>query len=198
MYDRLSPAMPPLDLTVFDDDELVARVRSGDRGAFGALVERHQRAALRVAAVISGSTEEANDIVQDAMVKAFHGLDGYRGTSTVRSWMLRVVANEAKNHVRGRVRRLRRDDRVAGRELRVATGADATALDRLEHEELARALGRLGANDRAVLGCRFVADLSEAETATVLGIARGTVKSRTSRALDRLRAELDGELGGTT
>jgi RNA polymerase sigma-70 factor (ECF subfamily) len=182
--------MPPLDLTVFDDDELVARVRSGDRGAFGALVGRHQRAALRVAAVISGSTEEANDIVQDAMVKAYRGLGSYRGTSSVRSWMLRVVANEAKNHVRGRVRRLRRDDRVAGRELRVTTGADAAAFDRLEHEELARALGRLGANDRAVLGCRFVADLSEAETATVLGVARGTVKSRTSRALDRLRAEL--------
>jgi len=190
--------MPPLDLTVFDDDELVARVRSGDRAAFGALVERHQRAALRVAAVISGSTEEANDIVQDAMVKVFHGLDGYRGTSPVRAWVLRVVANEAKNHVRGRVRRLRRDDRVASRELRVATGADATALDRLEHEELALALGRLGANDRAVLGCRFVADLSEAETATVLGIARGTVKSRSSRALERLRAELGSEWGGVS
>ena len=184
--------MPPLDLTVFDDDELVARVRSGDRDAFGALVGRHQRAALRVAAVISGSTEEANDIVQDAMVKAYRGLDSYRGTSPVRSWMLRVVANEAKNHVRGRVRRLRRDDRVAGRELRIITGADAAVIDRLEHEELARALGRLGTNDRAVLGCRFVADLSEAETAAVLGVARGTVKSRTSRALDRLRAELEG------
>ena len=184
--------MPPPDLTVYDDEELVARVRSGDRAAFGALVGRHQRAVLRVAAVISGSTEEANDIVQDAMVKAYRGVGSYRGTSSVRSWMLRVVANEAKNNVRGRVRRLRRDDRAAGRELRVATGADSAAFDHLEHEELARALGRLGANDRAVLGCRFVADLSEAETASVLGVALGTVKSRTSRALDRLRLELGG------
>lgn len=183
--------MPPLDLTVLDDDELVARVRSGDRVAFGALVERHQKAALRVAAVISGSTEEANDIVQDAMVKAYRGLDGYRGSSPVRSWMLRVVANEAKNHVRGRVRRLRRDDRSTARELQVVTGTDDLVFERLEHEQLARALGRLGPNDRAVLGCRFVADLSEAETAGVLGVARGTVKSRTARALGRLRAELE-------
>lgn len=183
--------MPPLDLTVFDDDALVARVRSGDRDAFGALVGRHQRAALRVAAVISGSTEEANDIVQDAMVKAYRSFDSYRGTSSVRSWMLRVVANEAKNHVRGRVRRLRRDDRVSSRELRVVTGADTAVFERMEHDELAHALARLGANDRAVLGCRFVADLSEAETATVLGVARGTVKSRTSRALERLRTELE-------
>jgi RNA polymerase sigma factor (sigma-70 family) len=186
--------MPPLDLTVFDDDELVARARSGDRGAFGALVERHQRAALRVAAVISGSTEEANDIVQDALVKAYRGLDGYRGPSPVRSWLLRVVANEAKNHVRGKVRRIRRDDRAAGRELRVVAGAELGAIERLEHEQLAGALARLGTNDRAVLGCRFVADLSEADTAVVLGIAPGTVKSRTSRALTRLRHDLQGSV----
>jgi RNA polymerase sigma-70 factor, ECF subfamily len=183
--------MPPLDLTVFDDDELVARVRSGDRDAFGALVRRHQRAALRVAAVIGGSTEEANDIVQDAMVKVHRSIGTHRGSGSVRSWMLRVVANEAKNHVRSRVRRLGRDDRATRRELRVAAGSDAAALARLEHEDLARALGRLGSNDRAVLGCRFVADLSEEETATVLGVAKGTVKSRTSRALERLRTELE-------
>lgn len=154
------------------------------------LVERHRGAALRVAAVISGSTEEANDIVQDAMVKVYRGAGSYRGASSVRSWMLRVVANEAKNHVRGRVRRLRRDDRAAHRELRVSPGADVAAADRIAHEELAAALGRLRADDRAVLGCRFVAELSEVETAAVLGLTRGTVKSRTSRALARLRTEL--------
>jgi len=182
--------MPPTDLTLLEDDALVARAREGDRLAFGTLVERHQRAALRVAAVISGSTEEANDIVQDGMVKVYRGLGTYRGSSPVRSWMLRVVANQAKNHVRGRVRRIRRDDRHASRELRVAVGAEAEAIDRIEHEQLAVALGRLRAHDRSVLGCRFVADLSEAETAEVLGIAIDTVKSRTSRALGRLRTEL--------
>ena len=182
--------MPPTDLTVLDDDVLVARARTGDRAAFGALVERHQQAALRVAAVICGSTEEANDIVQDGMVNAYRGLDSYRGRSPVRSWMLRVVANQAKNHVRGRVRRIRRDDRHASRELRVSAGAEMEAFDRIEREQLAAALGRLRDDDRAVLGCRFVADLSEAETADVLGIAVGTVKSRTSRALGRLRSEL--------
>lgn len=182
--------MPPIDLTVFGDDELVARVRSGDRVAFGALVERHQRAALRVAAVVCGSTEEANDIVQEAMLKVHRGLGSHRGSGSVRSWMLRVVANEAKNHVRGRVRRLHRDDRAAGRELRVAHDVESAAIDHLEHERLAVAIGRLRLTDRSVLGCRYLADLSESETADVLGIARGTVKSRTARALERLRAEL--------
>ena len=183
--------MSPTDLTVLDDDALVGRARNGDRAAFGELVERHQRAALRVAAVICGSTEEANDIVQNALIKVHHGLGSYLARSSVRSWMLRIVANEAKNHVRGRVRRLRRDERHSGRELRVTDGAESDAFDRLEHEQLAAALARLRPDDRSVLGCRFVADLSEAETADVLGIARGTVKSRTSRALTRLRHEME-------
>lgn len=66
--------MPPSDLHVLDDDALVARARTGDGEAFGELVRRHQRAALRVAAVVSGSTEEASDIVQEAFVAAHRSL----------------------------------------------------------------------------------------------------------------------------
>lgn len=174
-----------------DDDALVERARGGDRQALGELLARHHRAALRVAAVIAGSTEGADDIVQEAYIKVVRGLDTFRGRSAPRSWVLRVVANQAKNHVRGRVRRLRRDDRYAARELRLTDGAEVAALEHLDHAGLAAALGRLRAADRAVLGCRFVADLSEAETAEVLSLARGTVKSRTSRALERLRTELE-------
>ena len=184
--------MPRPELSTVDDEVLVGRARMGDRDAFGELVGRHQRAALRVAAVISGSTEDASDIVQDAMVKVHRGLGSFRGTSAARSWILRVVANEAKNHVRGRVRRLARDDRSARGALDIVDPVESDALDRVEHEEIAAALARLGAADRAVLGCRFVADLSEAETAEVLGVPRGTVKSRTARALTRLRRQLEG------
>lgn len=186
--------MPPLDPTLLDDDALVARACEGDRSAFGELVERHYRAALRVAAVISGSTEEAADIVQDAFVNVHRGLASHRGDGSVRSWLLRVVANQAKNHVRSRVRRLRRDDRHAALVIRTGDGADVDALRRADCERLAAALAQMRTTDRAVLGCRYVADLSEAETAATLGIAVGTVKSRTARALARLRAVL-GEDG---
>lgn len=182
---------PRADPAGLADEALAARARAGDAAAFGELVRRHQRAALRLAAVICGSTEDARDIVQDAMVKAHRSLATHRGDGAVRSWMLRVVANEAKNHVRTKVRRLRRDDRHAGLEVRVAAGADEPALDRIDHAALAAALGQLRRDDRAVLGCRFVAGLSEAETADVLGLPIGTVKSRSSRALDRLRARME-------
>jgi RNA polymerase sigma-70 factor (ECF subfamily) len=185
----MAPSPPP-DVIGLDDDALAARARAGDTAAFGELVRRHQQAALRVAAVISGSTDDARDIVQDAMIKAFRALSTHRGDGAVRSWLLRVVANEAKNHVRSQTRRRRRDDHHAGLELRATTGADEPALDRIDQAALAAALGRLRDDDRAVLGCRFVAGLTEAETAAVLGLPAGTVKSRTSRALDRLRAML--------
>lgn len=183
--------MHRVDLSECEDADLFARSRAGDVAAFGELVRRNQRSALRVAAVISGSTEEAKDIVQDAFVKVHANLGSYRGTGSVRSWMLRVVANEAKNHVRGRVRRIRRDDRHSLLSTRSVDDVGDAVERRLEHEALADALSRLSSRDREVLGCRFVAGLSESETADVLGVAPGTVKSRTSRALGRLHHAFD-------
>lgn len=179
------------DLTECDDDSLLARARKDDRLAFGELVRRHQHSALRVAAVISGSTEEAKDIVQDAFVNVHRRLDSYRGTGSVRSWMLRVVANHAKNHVRSRIRRIRREDHHAGLLVRVEDGTEQVAVQRLENVAVAEALSRLQLKDREVLGCRFVVEMSEAETAEVLDVPVGTVKSRTSRALAKLQSELE-------
>lgn len=141
--------------------------------------------------MITGSSEEANDVVQDAMVNVYRGLGTYRGQGSVRSWMLRIVANHAKNQLRSSSRRLRRDDRHARLHVSVAPAPDDRVVDAAEQQSLADALARLSQADRQVLGCRFVAELSEAETADVLSLPIGTVKSRTSRALARLRAELE-------
>lgn len=183
--------MSSSDLTECDDVALLARARKNDRLAFGELVRRHQISALRVAAVISGSTEEAKDIVQDAFVNVHRKLGSYRGTGSVRSWLLRVVANHAKNHVRSRIRRIRREDRHAGLLLHVEDDTEQAAVRNMENLAVAAALERMKPDDREVLGCRFVAELSEAETAEVLDVAIGTVKSRTSRALARLQSELE-------
>jgi RNA polymerase sigma-70 factor (ECF subfamily) len=183
--------MPTPDLKVLDDATLLARALAGDVVAFGELVRRHQAAALRVAAVVSGSTEEAKDIVQEAFVSAHRSLATYRGTGSVRSWLLRVVANHARNNVRGRTRRLWRDTRHAALELRSDAGPDEHVERRAEHEAVVRALASLRLDDREVLACRFVVGLTELEAAEVLGLPTGTVKSRTSRALGRLRAAMD-------
>lgn len=179
------------DLTESDDDSLLVRARNDDRLAFGELVRRHQHSALQVAAVISGSTEEAKDIVQDAFINVHRRLGSYRGTGSVRSWMLRVVANHAKNHVRSRIRRIRREDHHAGLLVRAEDDTEQATVQRLENVAVAEALGRLQLKDREVLGCRFVVEMSEAETAEVLDVPIGTVKSRTSRALAKLQSELE-------
>ncbi len=171
------------------DDALVRRALDGDDRAYGDLVRRHQGAALRVAAGICGSTEEARDIVQDAFVKGHRALRSWRGEAPVRSWLLRIVANDARNAVRAGSRRRRREERFGA--LRETDVADPVG-DRVTGDTEARALlallGRLDERDRAVLACRFVAGLTERETAVALDVPAGTVKSRTARALERARA----------
>ncbi len=182
------------DLT--DDEALVARALAGDDEAFGALVRRHQSAALRLAAGICGSTEEARDIVQDALVKGHRRLRSWRGDAPVRSWLLRIVVNDARNAVRSRSRRRERERRFEA--LRVGAGPDPVGEQVAADEEgraMLRLLAGLDERDRAVLSCRFVAGLSEAETALALDLPVGTVKSRTARALERARA-LAGEVAG--
>src|SRR3954447_8975327 len=93
------------------DADLVTRARAGDLAAFGALIRRYEKSALRLAVAISGSVDDAADIAQEAFVKAHRSLPKLSDPTIVKSWMLRIVANEAKNHVRGRNRRRRRDDR---------------------------------------------------------------------------------------
>lgn len=190
--------MPRRDLSSCDDDELVRRALRSESAAYGELVRRHQAAAARVAAIVGGSTEAASDIVQDAFVAAHRSLASYRGTGSVRSWLLRVVANHARNERRSIDRRLRREDRHARLEVRSSDDVADAVTRRQERAAVADALARLPEPDREVLGCRFVTGLTEAETAEVLDIAVGTVKSRTSRALERLRramVESGGEPG---
>ena len=172
------------------DEELVSAARGGDREAFGALVRRHRRDALRVAYGIADG--EADDVTQDAFVKAFRHLGQFRAGSSFRAWLLAIVANEARNRRRSFVRRGVLDLRVRDAAWASPDSEDPAevALRRARSEVLVRALARLSDRDREVLSLRYFAQLSETEMATGLGCAPGTVKSRLSRAMERLRAEL--------
>jgi RNA polymerase sigma-70 factor, ECF subfamily len=181
------------DRTEPSDSELVARACAGDDAAVGALVGRFQVAALRLAAAISGSADDAADIAQEAFVKAIRALPRLADPATVRSWMLRIVANEAKNHLRSRDRRRHRDERYGSWVVAAPPDPEVSALDADDARGLGLALGRIGTRDRQVIAYRYFAGLSEGETALALGVAVGTVKSRTARALARLRADMEGQ-----
>ena len=176
------------------DDDLVERARRGDADAYEALVRRYQETAFRTAFVITRTAAEAEDAAQDAFVKVYFALPRFRAGAPFRPWLLRIVANEARNR---RVAAGRR----AGLALRAAEAAprasvepspEASALAAEGRDELLAALNGLRDDDRLVVAYRYFFDLSEAEMATALGCARGTVKSRLSRALGRLRERLGG------
>ena len=124
-------------------------------------------------------------------MKAHRSLRTLTDPTMVRSWMLRIVANEAKNHLRGRDRRRQRDAWYGSWVVAAVPDPEASALDADTARDLGLALGRIGVRDRQVLAYRYFAGLSEAETAAAAGLPIGTVKSRTARALARLRAEME-------
>jgi RNA polymerase sigma-70 factor (ECF subfamily) len=179
-----------------DDADLLARVRDGDRDAYAELVRRHAPVAMRTAALL-GAGADTEDVVQEAFVKAYAALDRFRPGAPFRPWLLRIVANEARNLHRAAGRRAAREQRCWTRtEPLLLTRPDdpaEAALSQERQEVLVRGLAGLSAPQRQVVTCRYLLDLDEAETAAVLGWPRGTVKSRLHRALARLRDVLDDD-----
>jgi RNA polymerase sigma factor (sigma-70 family) len=180
----------PLDTE--DDDQLVARAQRGEVHAYERLLRRHQDLAFRTAFLVTRSRSDAEDAAQEGFVTAWHALDRFRPGAPFRPWLLAIVANEARNRIRSARRQesltLRAaEDRPSGD---AAPSPEAAALASERRKILLAAVNRLSESDREMLACRYFMELSEAETASVLGCRRGTVKSRTSRALGRLRAIL--------
>jgi RNA polymerase sigma factor (sigma-70 family) len=172
--------------------ELVIRAKRGEPDAYEEIVRMHQTIAFRTAWMITRSEADAEEAAQDAFVKAHAALGRFREGAPFRPWLLAIVANEARN-------RLRAAGRRAGLVLRVAEerrpddavpSPEAALLDSERRERLLAAVDRLPDQAREAIVCRYLLDLSEEETAAALDCPRGTVKSRVSRALERLRVAL--------
>ena len=172
------------------DEDLLALAREGDADAFSELVRPHLDIAFRTAMLITRNAADAEDAAQEALVKAWRALPRFRAGEPLRPWLLTIVANQARDRRRSAGRREGLWLRAAGEERRdgeTALSPEAALLAGETRGGLLEGLASLREEDRLVLGCRFLLDLGEAETAAALGVRPGTVKSRTSRALARLR-----------
>jgi RNA polymerase sigma-70 factor (ECF subfamily) len=161
-------------------------------------VRRHAPVAVRTAALL-GAGADAEDVVQEAFVKAYAALGRYRSGAPFRPWLLRIVANETRNLHRSAGRRTAREQRAWAATVPLLLhdeGQDvpAAVLGSARRAELVAGLARLSVQHREVVTCRYLLDLDEAETAAVLGWPRGTVKSRLHRGLSALRAVLEVEV----
>ena len=159
--------------------------------AYEELVRRYQDVAVRTARLIAPAVD-ADDAAQEAFVKAWIALPRFRPGAPFRPWLLRIVSNEARNRRRSAGRREGLAIRATADRPSddAAPSPEAAALLAERRAILLAALNGLRDEDREIIAARYFLDLSEAESADILGLPRGTVKSRLSRALARLRAGL--------
>lgn len=175
-------------------ERTVEDARGGDDDAYERLVRAHQQVAFRTAYAITGDATEAEDAAQEGFVKAYRALDRFRPGAPFRPWLLAIVANEARNRRKAAGRRMNLVLRAA----EAGWGPhdpspEATAVAGERRTELLAVLNTLTEEDRRVIACRYFLELSEEETASTLNCARGTVKSRLSRAMARLRERMTEE-----
>src|SRR5436190_18539508 len=170
-----------------------AYVTEGEGGRLAELYVRHSAEATRLAYMLTGDRQLAEDLVQDAFVKLAGRLVHLRDPGAFDAYLRRTVVNLANSYFR-RKRVERSYLRRAKGELEAHAGASGGERSIEERDEVWAALQRVSARQRAALVLRFYEDLSERETAAVLNCRPGTVKSLVSRGLETLRAEIPREV----
>lgn len=166
---------------------LIDAAQRGDKDAFATLVAPHAAVAFRAAYLITGSAADAQDATQEGLVKAWLALRRFRASAPFRPWLLQIVVNEARNRRRTLGRQERLSLSLAQAPEEIAPGAEGIALAGERRARLLAAVQTLREDDQLVIAARYFVGLSESETAAALSLRPGTVKSRLSRALARLR-----------
>ena len=188
-------ATPP----AFDEAALVARAKAGDAAAFSELVRHYDRRVFRMAKQITQNDDDAEDVLQEAFLKAYTHLDDFQGNSKFYTWIVRIAVNEALMKLRKR-----RSDRSVPLDEPIDTGEDEVAReiavwednpeDVYSREELAELLDEavqsLRPAYRTVFILRDIEEMSIEETAQALGLSISAVKSRLLRARLQLRERL--------
>jgi RNA polymerase sigma-70 factor (ECF subfamily) len=173
-----------------DEAYLIHHARQGDGNAWEILMRQHQEAVFRLAYLMLGDADQAEDVAQEVFIRAFRSLHRFDLSRPVRPWLLRIAANLSRNQQRSAGRyfaALRRTLLNAD----PPASIEKIALGNLEAESLWQAVRSLPMGDQQIIYLRFFLEIPVHETAAVLDIAEGTVKSRLHRALDHLRTIID-------
>jgi RNA polymerase sigma-70 factor (ECF subfamily) len=200
----MKPAPAPRIAVPSDDAELVRRALARDDIAFRIIMERHNRRLYRIARGILRNDTEAEDVVQEAYVKAFTHLDGFRGDSSLATWLSRIVMNEALGRLRRERLAVDLDTFEAQRteaqiiqfpQTVTSDDPERTMAQREILQLVERATDNLPEIFRIVFITRVIEGMSVEETADLLGLQPKTVKTRLHRARRLVREQLDKQIG---
>jgi RNA polymerase sigma-70 factor (ECF subfamily) len=186
-------ASPP---AVLPDEEIVERILGGETALFELLMRRHNQRLYRVTRAIVGDDREAEDVTQDAYVRAFEHLDQFAGRATFSTWLTRIAVHEASARLRRRSRLIDIEESMPTL-ASTAAGPEQRAADHELGEAIEAAVDALPEVYGSVFMLREVEGLSTAETAACLEINEETVKTRLHRARALLRNHITARIGAT-
>ena len=188
-----------------EDARLVKRCRAGEKEAFAALVERYEDAVYNICYRMVGDREEARDLAQEAFVRAYEGLGGFRAGMPFRAWLFRIATNASIDHLRRRARKpevarvsadgAELDEKSRAAEVRAVgrvPGPEETALASEVTRAVHGALAELPDNYRAAVVLYHLEGMSFAEVGSVLCVPRNTAKTWAHRGRAALAASLEG------
>jgi len=196
--------LSPAENVEIEDLALVERLRECSDLAYEQLLQRFQQPVYNLALRLLGDPSEASDVVQEVFLKVFRNVGGFRGQSSLKTWVYRITVNEAHNARRWFFRHRRSEveldsdprDALSLKET-IPDGSRSpyeTACDSEQHALIEAGLARINPIFREAVALRDISDLSYEEIADVLGVSLGTVKSRILRGREALREELAGTL----
>jgi len=191
---RITNAMPspePIDPAHPDDGEIVRRVLAGDTEAFGVLVARHRPVLLRFALRMLDDQADAEDVVQEALVRGYRALDQCKEPDRVAAWLYAIVVNRCRTRSIQRHRRKQRFVRDEVALARVAARGPDAAEELARREALETALATLDTESRTLFLMKYVDGISYEEMGRIMGLGLSALKMRVSRTRDRLRHLLE-------
>jgi RNA polymerase sigma-70 factor (ECF subfamily) len=178
-----------------NEAEQIVRAQRGDGAAWVMLVSQHQQAVFRLAYLLLGDPDEAQDVAQQVFIRAFRYLHRFDPARPLRPWLLRITRNLAYNRQRSLRRYLAALSRwwhdPSTKENLDRSDGFSESLSEQTVQGLWLAIQQLSAGDQEIIYLRYFLELSVLESAATLGVAEGTAKSRLSRALRRLRTVIE-------